>query len=134
MKSEEIKLSIFNWTFHHLIKVLQLHMFGLRKVLSVRRHIQTIEPCLLSRMARLKNKIFVVIKVYRANTLLCIRITVYMLNSDKSFFLIATFALSVPNRKPSGRITAARPFCLRRYMMTDINRSAVSELAKSARK
>lgn len=46
-------------------------------------------------------------------------------------FLIATFALSVPNRKPSGRMTAALPFCFRRYIMTDMNRSAVSLLARS---
>lgn len=48
--------------------------------------------------------------------------------------LIATLALSVPNRKPSGRMTAARPFSFSRYIITDMNRSAVSLLAKVSRK
>lgn len=41
----------------------------------------------------------VVIEVYGENTLCGIRITVCKLNSENSFFLIATFALSVPNKK-----------------------------------
>ena len=34
--------------------------------------------------------------------------------------MMTTLALSMPNRKPSCRMTAARPFSLRRYMIADI--------------
>ena len=73
-------------------------------------------------------------EVYGAKTLPGMRMTVCRLNSLSSFFLMFTFALSVPNRKPSGRMTAARPPGLSRYMMTDMNRSAVSLLARSSGK
>ena len=43
-----------------------------------------------------KNRIFVVMGVYGANTLWGIRITVCRLNSENSFFLMETLALSVP--------------------------------------
>ena len=69
--------------------------------------------------------------VYGEKTLPGIRIIVCTLNSENSFVLIATFALSVPNKNPSGRITAALPFYFKRYMITDIKRSAVSLLARS---
>lgn len=62
------------------------------------------------------------------------RVARHRLTRLSSFSLIATFALSVPNRKPSGRMTAARPFCLSRYIITDMKRSAVSLLARSAGK
>ena len=78
-----------------------------------------------------KKRILVVMDVYGAKTLCGIRTTVCRLKSESSFFLIATFALSVPKRKPSGRITAALPFFFSLYMMTDINKSAVSLLARS---
>ena len=51
-----------------------------------------------------------------------------------SAFLIFTFALSVPKRKPSGIMTAARPVAFKRYIITDINRSAVSLLLRSVGK
>ena len=78
-----------------------------------------------------KNNKFVDIEVYGAKTEPGIRITVCKLNSVKSFLFILVLALSVPNKKPSGRITAARPFFLSLYIITDINKSAVSDDAKS---
>ena len=55
---------------------------------------------------------FVEIDVYGANTPPGKRIIVNRYTYSKSFFLIATLALSVPNKKPSGKITPQRPFCL----------------------
>ena len=81
-----------------------------------------------------KNSRFVVIGVYGLNTELGNLTTVCRLNSPISFFLMFTFALSRPNRKPSGTTTAALPFFFNRYRMTDMNRSAVSELARSSGK
>ena len=46
-----------------------------------------------------------VMEVYGAKTLPGMRMTVCRLNSLSSFFLMFTLALSVPNRKPSGRMT-----------------------------
>ena len=62
------------------------------------------------------------------------RTTVCRLNWEMSFFLMFTLALSRPNRKPSGTTTAALPFFFKRYIITDMKRSAVSELAKSSGK
>ena len=45
--------------------------------------------------------------------------------SEKILFS-ASFAPSVPNRKPSGIITPHRPPALRRYMIRAMNKSAVS--------
>src|SRR5699024_3164781 len=116
------------------LEMLQLHGFGFREMLVPFRHIQTVKPSLLGGVVLSKNRMLVVMEVYGENTLPGKRMMVWRSNSRSSFFLMFTLALSVPNRNPSGRITDARPPRFSRYMMTDINRSAVSELARSSGK
>ena len=54
------------------------------------------------------------------------RIIVWRLKSRSIFCLIANFAPSVPKRKPSGTMTAARPLVFSLYIISTMKRSAVS--------
>ena len=47
---------------------------------------------------------------------------------------MAVLALSVPNKNPSGKTMATRPFCFNLYIITDINKSAVSLLLSAVGK
>lgn len=72
----------------------------------------------------------VVIDVYGAKTELGNLIIVCKLNSFSSFVFIFILVLSVPNKNPSGSITAALPKDLSLYMINAINKSAVSDPLK----
>ena len=68
----------------------------------------------------------VAIDVYGENIEPGKRMIVCRLNLRRRFSLSASFAPSVPNKKPSGIITPHRPPALRRYMIRAMNKSAVS--------
>ena len=59
------------------------------------------------------------------------RTIICRVNPFKILVFIATFALSVPNKNPSGKITAARTLNFSLAIMTFINKSAVFELISS---
>lgn len=115
-------------------KVLQLHGLCFGEVLVSFRHIQAIEPGFGRGMRSVKEQnVRCDRSVWRKNA---VRHTDdrMKVKLGEQLSLIAILALSVPNRKPSGRMMAHRPFCFKRYMMTDIKRSAVSLLRRSAGK
>ena len=74
---------------------------------------------------------FVVIDVYGANTE-CGKCTIICrLNSFNILVIIATFALSVLNKNPSGKITATRPLNFSIAIIAFINESSIFELISS---
>ena len=74
---------------------------------------------------------FAVIDVYGANTGFGKRTIICRVNSFKILVFIATFALSVPNKNPSGKTTAARPLNFNLAIMAFINKSVVSGFISS---
>ena len=94
----------------------------------------TDEDSMLEKAVLAKNKILVVMLVYGAKTRGGNVIIVCKLHSLSNLALIDFLILSVPNKKPSGRITAALPSRFSLNMITDMNKSAVSELLKSTGK
>lgn len=107
---------------------------GLGEILVALQHVQSVEPSFPGWLSIVKEQDIGSDGRIRSKDAMRHSYDCVQIKLTHQFFLILYFALSVPKRKPSGRITAARPFFLSLYIITFINRSAVSELLSSVGK